>query len=162
MIISVCGFMASGKSTYGKQLANALSIDFIDLDTEIEKESGHKISDLFLIYGETYFRLLEQMSLHSVLKKNESCVLSLGGGTPFFEDNWKHIQEKTISVFLDLPFGMLKSRLQESPSKRPLFESLTEEALSALFDSRRETYLESKHCIDPNVVKASSLAAQLK
>ena len=47
MILFLLGYMGSGKSTYGKLLSNKIEIDFIDLDSYIEKNEDLRISEIF-------------------------------------------------------------------------------------------------------------------
>ena len=55
MILFLLGYMGSGKSTYGKLLSNKIEIDFIDLDSYIEKNEDLRISEIFATKGELYF-----------------------------------------------------------------------------------------------------------
>ena len=57
--IVLVGMMGAGKSTVAKLLGNALERRVIDLDREIEKASGHSISELFELEGEAGFRARE-------------------------------------------------------------------------------------------------------
>ena len=50
------GFMGSGKSTVGWQVAKALRFQFLDSDKEIEKRAGRAIADIFAQDGEPAFR----------------------------------------------------------------------------------------------------------
>ncbi len=88
MNIILIGYMGSGKTTVGKILANTLNYNFIDIDLEIEKSYHYKISDIFRIYGEKYFRILENKIL-TMIKENfyKKYVISTGGGLPIFSYN---------------------------------------------------------------------------
>ena len=59
MNIALTGFMGTGKTEVGKLLAQLLKWQFIDVDAEIEKQVGIKISDIFAHKGEPYFRTAE-------------------------------------------------------------------------------------------------------
>ncbi len=61
--IFIIGFMGSGKSTRGRQLASSLGWAFIDLDEKIEEMAGMTIPDIFSEKGETYFRRIESEAL---------------------------------------------------------------------------------------------------
>ena len=60
----------SGKSKVGQKLAEMLSLDFIDLDTVIEKEEQREIVEIFKNSGEAYFREIEQKLLKAESNKN--------------------------------------------------------------------------------------------
>jgi shikimate kinase len=77
--------MGSGKSTVGRLLAAQLAWHFTDLDTEIERESGLSISQIFAQKGELVFREIEHQCLARVLgsatERSTRLILALGGGT---------------------------------------------------------------------------------
>jgi shikimate kinase len=78
------GYMGSGKSTVGKELARILSVPFVDLDSEIEKSENKSVSQIFDERGAIYFRKKEKLVLEEVLSSEKNTVLSLGGGTPCY------------------------------------------------------------------------------
>ena len=98
MIISLIGYMGSGKTTIGKDLAKALGYEFIDLDLFIESKYELTVSDIFTKYGELGFRKREREALHEVLH-NTNIVLSVGGGTPVYYDNIDYINSHSKSDF---------------------------------------------------------------
>ena len=84
-VVCLTGFMGSGKSTIGRLLAAQLAWHFVDLDAEIERESGLSISQIFTQKGEAVFREIEHQCLARVLgsasERNTRLILALGGGT---------------------------------------------------------------------------------
>ena len=88
------GMMGSGKSSIGSIVSKKLDIDFIDIDTEIEKKLGMKISKIFENQGERHFREIEETITLKILKKS-NIVISLGGGA-FLNNKIKKEIEKII------------------------------------------------------------------
>lgn len=82
------GMPGSGKSTIGKRLANRLKMNFVDLDTVIEINTGEAIEIIFEHKGEEYFRELERVTLQEVVQSNQDTIVSLGGGTVCFLIQW--------------------------------------------------------------------------
>ena len=78
-LIVLTGFMGSGKSSVGRELAALLGWSFVDLDCEIERAQGRKIREIFASEGEARFREIETASLRSVLAKR-SAALGAGDG----------------------------------------------------------------------------------
>lgn len=115
--------MGSGKTTLGKQMAKAWEYKFIDLDLYIADIFGMSIPELFDKFGEKGFRTRESQALKEVLAQNQTCILSLGGGTPCFNNNLSLIKEKTLSIYLKLSPEELTSRLLRSPNPRPLVKN---------------------------------------
>ena len=150
MIISLIGYMGSGKSTTGKDLAKALGYEFIDLDQYIEQKYDTTITELFNQFGELGFRKRERESLHEVLTK-PNVVLSLGGGTPVYYDNIDVINSHSESFYLRVQLPHLVKRLENKRSTRPLIahlddEQLTEFVAKHLFE-RNPFYQKAKHTI---------------
>lgn len=128
MKIALIGYMASGKTLVGKRLAEALNIPFIDLDQEIEKETGQKISDLLPIKNGLHFRKIEREQLLRVLEL-PNFVLSSGGGTPCYYNNMEEINAKATSIYLQETPKILSDRLKADKQKRPLVKSIEDEEL---------------------------------
>ena len=69
--------MGAGKSTLGKRLGELLALPFIDLDLEIEKQSGAAVTLIFEIEGEPGFREREARLLDE-LSRRRGVVLGRG------------------------------------------------------------------------------------
>ena len=69
--LTLTGMMGVGKSTVGKNLANKLNYNFVDIDKLIEEKEGSSINLIFLNKGENYFRKIEiDITLNELKKKN--------------------------------------------------------------------------------------------
>jgi shikimate kinase len=123
--VVLVGLPGSGKSTFGRQLAHELRFPYLDLDQQIEEGNQMKIPDIFSVYGEGKFRELESEMLSELLSRDASIVLATGGGAPCFNDNMDLINEKSISVYLDVPLSTISERLRVSKvQNRPMFFNL--------------------------------------
>lgn len=129
MKIVLIGYMGSGKSIIGKNLAAELKIPFIDIDAEIEKHENSSISKIFSNHGEIYFRNLENKILKMILSGSGSFVLATGGGTPCYGNNMAIMStmEDVQTVYLKTPLDLLVSRLLADDQKRPLLAHLDSE-----------------------------------
>ena len=127
-VITLLGYMGSGKSTYGKLLAGRLGYDFVDLDDYIVSETGKEVSDIFRDKGEIWFREFETNSLKYLINKN-NLILSLGGGTPIQAGNMELINDKTESVYLNASVETLFLYLKDQKSKRPIIKDLSNSEL---------------------------------
>ena len=84
MRIYLVGYMYSGKSTVGRQLAKALGLRFIDTDNLFEERYRTTIPLFFHRYDEAAFRRLEQQVLHSTATMDDvvrhiDALCELGG-----------------------------------------------------------------------------------
>jgi len=136
--IVLCGFMGAGKTCVGKEIANMIGYSFLDTDYLIEKENGIKISEIFEIYGEEYFRNLEhEICLKITNMKN--CIISTGGGLMTFDRNVNVIRNGNKIFFLDASYPVICKRIGNT-NTRPLFKD--KEKAKALFDTRKKKYIE--------------------
>jgi shikimate kinase len=84
--IFLIGFMASGKTTVGRLLAERLEWAFVDLDKLIEDGAGGTVADIFAAEGEEGFRKRETEALREVAQRRKT-VIATGGGAPCREEN---------------------------------------------------------------------------
>lgn len=126
MNIVLIGYMGSGKSLIGRDLAHKLKFDYLDLDNFIEIQEKKKISEIFADKGEIYFRNKESFYLKVVLEESKNTIISLGGGTPCFAGNLENIlqDENSKSVYLQTSLDELVLRLFAERKKRPLISHL--------------------------------------
>ena len=132
MKIILIGYMGSGKTTIGIQLAKKLFLNFTDLDEFIEEKEQKSIKEIFEQKGEIYFRKIEHKYLKQFIKENESFVLSLGGGTPCYAGNLDLIlnDKNNLSFYLRGSISTLFKRLSKNKLKRPLINDLSDNQLT--------------------------------
>lgn len=135
--VYIIGFMASGKSSVGRELARQMNWQFIDLDEEIARREGESIKQIFASKGEEYFRQVESDVLRSI--SAEKAIIACGGGTPVSEGNRSFIKENGFVIYLWADFDLTAKWLAMS-SERPLYNASELAELKTLFDSRRESY----------------------
>ncbi len=149
--IILIGYMGSGKTTVGRQLALALGRTFYDLDWYIEMRYHRTVAQLFAEKGEEGFRELERNMLHEAAEF-EDIVLSCGGGTPCFFDNMEYIRSVGESVYLKATPEVLAEHLRMGKVERPLIKGKSpEELLEYIRTSlaeREPFYMKAKHVVD--------------
>ncbi|MEZ7916397.1 MAG: shikimate kinase [Polaribacter sp.] len=142
MKIVLLGYMASGKSTIGREISKKLDMKFIDLDDYISKREKSSISEIFKVKGEIYFRRIESFYLSEILNSKDSIILSLGGGTPCYSNNMELIlNSEASSIYIKASIKTLVARLTSEKNKRPLVaelenDKLTEFVAKHLFERR--------------------------
>jgi len=140
------GMMGSGKSSIGLMVSKKLNIDFVDVDQEIEKKIGMKISKIFENQGEKYFREVEEMITLRLLKKNKT-VISLGGGAFLNNKIKKEVLDNHISFWLKWDTETLVNRIQNS-QKRPIAFKSSKNELIDLIKKRSIVYSKAMYKID--------------
>lgn len=121
--------MGSGKSHIAKLLSDRLGIKLIDLDKEISKKSKMTIAEMFQKKGEIFFRRQERALLEEIVATEDSCILSLGGGTPAYYNNMELINQNSESIFLRTSVKNLTERLLKQKHKRPLIANISDQDL---------------------------------
>lgn len=136
----LCGFMGCGKTTVGRKLARLTGLPFVDLDRYLEEKEQVSISDIFAQHGEAYFRELETRYLTELTLREESMVLSLGGGAVLRPENVTAIKKSGLLIWLDTPFSRILKNLSHSTT-RPLLDKPNQQAeTKRLYQTRRPIY----------------------
>jgi shikimate kinase / 3-dehydroquinate synthase len=139
--IYLVGFMGSGKSTVGKILAKHLNRTFMEMDTELERQFGLSIPEVFEELGEKRFRDRESRLLKK-LSKQERLVVATGGGVPERNENIAIMRSSGRIVHLNADLETCTDRLNPSARKsRPIWQD--RQSLEDLFESRRSLYSRS-------------------
>ena len=142
------GFMCSGKTSVGRELAEQLGWCFIDLDGDIEAHVGESVRDIFRRHGEAAFRELETEALRrhvTNVEAGQPCVLALGGGTFVQQQNWEIIENNGVTVWLDCTLETVLQRLGDDAT-RPLAEDRN--GLAQLYGDRRPLYSRADYRIE--------------
>jgi shikimate kinase len=124
MRIFLIGFMGSGKTHWGKQLAQQLNMPFYDLDDVISSKEKKSVSQIFAESGEEAFRVKEREALESLIDENKKMVLSCGGGTPCFFNNIERMKKYGVVVWLNTHIEVLLMRLKNEKASRPLIKNV--------------------------------------
>jgi len=137
--IVLIGPPGAGKSSIGKALAKELNLNFIDSDSEIEKLSHKKISEIFIEDGEPAFRLLEVDVVRKVLSDFEG-VISLGGGAPINAEIQEVLEDADYPVvFIDVSIAQAATRIGFNKD-RPLLLVNPRQQWISLMNDRRPIY----------------------
>jgi shikimate kinase len=134
------GFMASGKTTIGRSLADHLGWPLFDVDAEIEKRRGMPISRIFDEHGEPAFRDLETEVIRQRVRMVQAgmpSVVVLGGGAFVQPRNFEILENNGVTVWLDCPLEIVRQRLGDD-CMRPLARDARR--LEQLYEDRRPLY----------------------
>ena len=151
------GMMSSGKSTIGELLAKKLNFKFFDIDKIIENETKMKITEIFKIKGENFFRNLEEKTTVKLLNFTNA-VISLGGGGFVNETIRKETNTKSKTFWLDWNLDTLISRIRKR-NNRPVALALNNNELKNLIIKRSKYYSKAKYKINcqkltrPEIIK---------
>jgi len=165
MKIILVGMMGSGKSSVGKSLAKALAYQFVDTDTEIEKQVGKSIPEIFEEEGEEAFRDIEKRFMSGLLVQNK-LVIATGGGLPCFNNQMEFVNQLGLSIYLKAEPAFLTSRLINKKKKRPLISEMNEEEMTGflkdLLSKRKPVYEKAQLHINAMNVRITELTDAIK
>lgn len=97
--IILTGFMGTGKTAVGREIARILQMNLIDIDTEIEKSERMTINSIFEQFGEARFREIETEMIKKKSKK-KNVVISTGGGAVLKQENMDMLRKNGVIVCL--------------------------------------------------------------
>jgi shikimate kinase len=121
--IYLAGFMGTGKSTIGREVARRLGWGHVDLDEYITSKCHRSIADIFESEGEHSFRIIEARALRLAVISPHS-VISLGGGTPIRRDNARIIKSTGRCWLLKAELAVIWERVRHAESRRPLLAGI--------------------------------------
>jgi len=167
--IFLIGYMGSGKSVIGKELSKRILYTFYDLDYFIEMNEKLSVNQIFDQKKELYFREIEKKYLKKLIDKDENKIISLGGGTPCYNNNMDLIlnTSNSESIYLKRSVDLLVERLFENLSSRPLISHLKnrnelKEFVSKHLFERNQYYLRSIKILNTNNLELDDVVEELK
>ncbi|HQY05045.1 MAG TPA: shikimate kinase [Lacunisphaera sp.] len=133
------GFMGTGKSTVGRQVARQLGFQFRDSDREIEHAQGKPVSRIFAEEGEAHFRTLERGFIEKD-HPTSRCIVACGGGLVVPPGMLELLRSRGVVVCLHAPIETILKRTMHT-SHRPLLQvDNREQRLRELYAQREEIY----------------------
>src|SRR5258708_14939611 len=98
--IGLIGLRGAGKSTLGSKLALEMHVPFIELDGEVEKDTGMPLGEIFSLYGQSGYRASDRRTLARVLSEHECVVLSVGGGVVSPKETFDYLLSHCYTIWL--------------------------------------------------------------
>jgi shikimate kinase len=137
------GFMGAGKTSVGKALALRLSLPFVDTDLWVEEHAGMRVTEIFKVRGEEYFRQLESTAIRE-LAGEEASVVSCGGGAVLKLDNRRALRNSGRIFYLRVSADEISRRLVDD-DERPLLAGETgrRERVEIMLTERDPVYREA-------------------
>lgn len=139
MNVYLIGMMGSGKTAVGEALAVLTGLDFVDLDSRIEKRENRSISEIFASSGEAFFRRLETQAVRDA-SSGDHQIISTGGGVLTVSENLERMKAGGQAVYLETSLPELMRRLEGSQD-RPLLKTADwKKTLKQLLETREPGY----------------------
>ena len=162
--ITLIGMMGTGKSKFGRLVANNLNFNFYDIDLLIEKKFKTTIKLLFQKYGELFFRDVEKQTIKKLIfkinKNNEKVIISIGGGGFDDTETRKLLLNNTSVIWLNTPLDILVQRVGDG-LKRPMIRGNTRDAIEKLLKKREKFYCLCHHQLDTNKLSQNQITEKI-
>ena len=162
--VVIVGFMGTGKTVVGVELARRLGVRFLDTDRLIEEAQGMVIAEIFSQKGEKAFREMENQVVRNVVTAAERvpCVVATGGGTIVNAENRQGLQSIGLMVCLQADPEIIHARTADNACRPLLPANKNVDRLSTiaeLLTVRRPFYESADMCIDTSQRGVGNVAA---
>lgn len=161
--VALMGLRGAGKSTLGELLATELHVPFIELDSEIEREAGMALSEVFLLYGQGGYRRMERRCLERVIESHPDVVLSVGGGIVSEPDTFNLLLANCFTVWLKASPEEHMTRVAAQGDLRPMQDNEDAmEDLRRILSAREPLYAKADVQVDTSEQKPEESLAKLR
>lgn len=161
--IALIGLRGAGKSTLGSRLALEMRVPFIELDGEIEKDTGMPLDEIFSLYGQSGYRAIERRTLTRVLAEQEYAVLSVGGGVVSEKDTFDYLLSHCYTIWIKAQPEEHMSRVLEQGDFRAMAgNNQAMEDLRRILESREPLYRQADMELDTSGSSVDASFSRLK
>ena len=160
--IGLIGLRGAGKSTLGRKLGAALKLPFLELNRDIEEQSGMPVADVMALYGQEGYRRLERQALERVVATSDSVVLAVAGGIVSEPETFAYLLRHFHTIWLKAPPETHMRRVQEQGDDRPMAgNAKAMDELKSILTSREALYAKAEGAIDTEGRTPEESAADL-
>lgn len=139
--ICLVGLRGAGKSTLGKLAGAALDLPFVELNREIEAQSGMAVDEVLALYGHEGYRRLEAEAMDRVTALHDTVIMAVAGGIVSEPDTYRRLLARFHTIWLRTSPGEHMARVRAQGDERPMAgnpEAM--EQLKSILTSRQEQY----------------------
>jgi len=161
--IALIGLRGAGKSTLGSKLALEMRVPFVELDGEIEKDTGIPLGEIFSLYGQSGYRAIERRTLTRVLAENECAVLSVGGGVVSEKETFDYLLSHCYTIWIKAQPEEHMSRVLEQGDFRAMAgNDRAMEDLRRILEAREPLYRQADMELDTSGSSAEESFSRLQ
>jgi len=154
------GFMGTGKTAAGKEVARRLAMNFVDMDDVIEDKEGCPISEIFAEKGEDHFREVESDVAHA-LARREGLVIATGGGVVLNPKNVDVLQLSGTGICLTASPEVIYERVKKESHRPLLMTDGPLERIRSLLQVRAPFYRRVTYHIDTSDLPVEGLVQKI-
>jgi XRE family aerobic/anaerobic benzoate catabolism transcriptional regulator len=163
MRVALVGIRGAGKSTLGSRLSEEMKIPFIELDQEIEKDTGMPLGEIFSLYGQAGYREIEKRLLERVLHEHERGIFSVGGGVVSEKETYDYLLANCYTIWIKARPEEYMARVIAQGDFRVMGGSdRAMEDLRRILDAREPLYRKADMYLDTSGNSVDESFAKLK
>lgn len=147
--VALIGLRGAGKSSLGSRLAREEGVPFIELDREIEGETGMPASEIFALYGQSGYRRIERRTLERVIQAHDRAVISVGGGVVSQPESYDMLLSHCLTVWIKAQPEEHMARVMAQGDLRPMAgNDEAMEDLKRILEARESLYARADAVVD--------------
>jgi XRE family transcriptional regulator, aerobic/anaerobic benzoate catabolism transcriptional regulator len=161
--VALIGVRGAGKSTLGSRLSAETNIPFVELDREIEKDTGMPLAEIFSLYGQSGYRAIERRTLERVIHEHDRAILSVGGGVVSEKETYDYLLSNCCTVWIQAQPEEHMSRVMAQGDFRVMAGSdQAMEDLRRILEAREPLYRKADICLDTSGSSVDESFVKLK
>jgi XRE family transcriptional regulator, aerobic/anaerobic benzoate catabolism transcriptional regulator len=161
--IALIGLRGAGKSTLGAKLGSEMNMTFVELDREIERDTGIPLAEIFSLYGQQGYRAIEKRALERVLGEYDRGIFSIGGGVVAEKETYDFLLAHCYTVWIKAQPEEHMSRVIAQGDLRAMAGSdRAMEDLRRILEAREPLYRKADMMLDTAGATVDESLAKLK
>jgi XRE family aerobic/anaerobic benzoate catabolism transcriptional regulator len=160
--ICLIGLRGAGKSTLGALAGQALGLPFVELNSEIEEQSGMPVEELLALYGQEGYRKLEAQAIERIISTYETMILAVAGGIVAEPETYATLLNTFHTIWLKTSPEEHMARVRAQGDERPMAgnpEAM--EQLKSILTSREALYGKAQASLDTSGRSPETSLAEL-
>ena len=160
--LCLLGLRGAGKSTLGRLLAEGLDVPFMELNADIEEQSGMPVNEVMALYGQEGYRRLERQALERIVARTDCVVLAVAGGIVAEPETYAFLLRHFHTIWLKATPEEHMSRVRAQGDDRPMAGNpKAMEELNAILRSREALYGRAELTVNTSGKSLSECRAEL-
>ena len=160
--ICLIGLRGAGKTTLGRLLGESLDIPFVELNREIEEQSGIPVNEVIALYGQEGYRRLERQALERIVATRDCLALAAAGGVVSEPETFHFLLGRFHTIWLKAAPEEHMQRVRAQGDERPMAGNpKAMEELNAILKSREALYARAEVIVDTSGRTVTESAAEL-
>jgi XRE family aerobic/anaerobic benzoate catabolism transcriptional regulator len=160
--ICLIGLRGAGKSTLGRILSEALEIPFMELNADIEEQSGMAVNEVMSLYGQEGYRRLERQALERIAARTDCVVLAAAGGVVGEPETFAFLLRHFHCIWLKASPEEHMQRVRGQGDHRPMAGNpKAMEELNSILKSREALYRQAETVVNTSGKTLEEAGAEL-